>query len=109
MQVGPDFDVHRFQRIGELGSQKPNPQLGVYVGNYPQTPEPTRRTLAGRMFGRPVRWGVTTRDDELFAEVLTHPYGEGALAIHVWAAAGDQASLDTARAIAEGFTLAPRK
>jgi hypothetical protein len=36
-------------------------------------------------------------------------YGEGALAIHVWAAAGDQASLDKARAIAEGFTLAPRK
>jgi hypothetical protein len=106
MQRGPDFDVHRLQRIGPLG--KLDPQLGVYVGRYPETPEPAKRTLSGRMFGRPVRWGLSTTDSGLFAEVLTQPYPDG-LAIHVWAIAADRASLDAARAIAESFTLAPRE
>jgi hypothetical protein len=107
-QPGPDFDVHRLERIGELDARNVDPQVGVYFGTAPEDPKPTSRTIAGRMFGRPVQWGVTTREGVLFAEVLTYPYGKDNVAIHVRAVAADWASLDAARAIAEGFTLAPR-
>jgi hypothetical protein len=109
VEVGPDFDIHRIRRVAELGSRAVTPQVGVYVGTAPQTPEPTARTLAGRMFGRPVVWHVRTEDHALIAEVLTRTYADRPMVFHVWAAGGDRASLDKARAVAEGFTLAPRE
>ncbi len=104
MRRGPDFDVHGFQRVDELGTTGVT-SIGIYVGFYPETPPTPTRTIPGQFLDKAVQWGVTSDHGSVNAQVVVHP--RGPLAVHVWAVGPNEASMQAARAIAETFTLAP--
>lgn len=105
-QEGPDFFVHRLQKLVPLGQI--TPEIGVYVGHHPSRPkEPQDATLPGRLFGKAITWaGPSAEASQRQArQIITELPGGNGLQVHVWMVAASQAGLATVQAVAESLRV----
>jgi hypothetical protein len=102
-QPGPDFVVHHIRKVAVLGA--PAGSLHLYVGHHPSLqssqadkPPTELKTVVGKAFGKSVSWSRWSADKRQVQEVIVPMSG---VAVHIFATADDQATLDEALKVSE--------
>ena len=102
--LGPDFLVHRVQRVVPLG--QPVPSLGVYDGSFPNmfhgdSGVTTVESYRARLFGKKVKWFRFRDGDSFCAEALFEfSKKSGGRELHIFCTAPSKERLDEMLSIA---------